>query len=103
MRYVYLLKLVGEDTYKIGVSSDVNKRIKQLQTGNSNEIILVSKFKSEFPFKVESSLHRMYGYLNVNGEWYSLDDKQVESFQKNCEMFEKNFKTLSDYENPFFK
>ena len=46
-RYVYLLG-TDDNRYKIGVSVDVERRIKQLQTGCSDKIFLVDKFLSKF-------------------------------------------------------
>ena len=42
-RYVYLLK-TDDNRYKIGVSVNVERRIKQLQTGCSDKIMIVDKF-----------------------------------------------------------
>lgn len=52
MAFVYLLGDSGHDnTFKIGVTrSGIEKRIKQLQTGNSNEIYLVDFFETKYPF-----------------------------------------------------
>lgn len=99
--FVYLLK-IPEGIYKIGVSKNVDKRIKQLQTGNTEEITLVEKFESNYPYKVESSLHRRYNYDNIKGEWFYLTDEQVNNFLSNCKMLENNFYTLDKMGNPFF-
>lgn len=98
-RYVYLLKAL--DTYKIGVTKNVEQRIKQLQTGNDTQIILVDKFLSEFPFKLESVLHRKYDINNVNGEWYYLSNEDVKNFQNDCLLIENNFKCLKEFDNPY--
>ena len=52
MPYVYLIGDAGQDnTFKIGMTrGDVNKRIKQLQTGNGEEIYLVNYYETEYPF-----------------------------------------------------
>lgn len=99
-RYVYLLK-TPENIYKIGVAKDVDKRIKSLQTGCSDKIELVDKFLSNYPFKIESTLHRKYYDLKVNGEWYYLTNENVSNFQKDCKLMEGNFKCLDDMENPY--
>lgn len=99
-RYVYLLK-TPENIYKIGVAKNIEKRIKQLQTGSADEIILVDKFLSEYPFKIESNLHRKYGTLKINGEWFYLNVENINNFQKDCSIMERNFKCLEKYENPY--
>ena len=47
--FVYLLKIQENGIYKIGVSKNVEKRVKQLQTGNTEQIYLVNKFHSNYP------------------------------------------------------
>ena len=44
MAYVYLLGDSGQDnSFKVGMTrGDINKRIKQLQTGNGEEIYIVN-------------------------------------------------------------
>jgi len=55
---VYLICDAKNNTYKIGVSKNVDKRLKQLQTGNSNDLHLVYKIRTEHPFILESMLHK---------------------------------------------
>lgn len=99
-RYVYILK-TSDDVYKIGVAKDVESRVRQLQTGSVEEITLVNKFLSEFPFKIESTLHRKYNRNRINGEWYYLTEENLNSFINDCEKIEKNFKCLVEAKNPF--
>ena len=99
-RYVYILK-TSDDVYKIGVAKDVESRVRQLQTGSVEEITLVNKFLSEFPFKIESTLHRKYNRNRINGEWYYLTEENRNSFINDCEKMEKNFKCLVEAKNPF--
>ena len=99
-RYVYILK-TSDDVYKIGVAKDVESRVRQLQTGSVEEITLVNKFLSEFPFKIESTLHRKYNSNRINGEWYYLTEENLNSFINDCEKMEKNFKCLVEAKNPF--
>ena len=99
-RYVYILK-TSDDVYKIGVAKDVESRVRQLQTGSVEEITLVNKFLSEFPFKIESTLHRKYNRNRINGEWYYLTEENLNSCINDCEKMEKNFKCLVEAKNPF--
>lgn len=101
--FVYILHAPELDAYKIGVSKDVDKRIKQLQTGNTCDILLVDKFLSNYPYKIESCLHRKYNMENVKGEWFHLSNEQVQSFKMDCIKYERNFMVLEEMDNPFFK
>lgn len=99
-KYVYILK-TSDNIYKIGVTKDVDKRIKQLQTGSTEKITLVDKFLSEYPFKLESYFHYKYKDNKVNGEWFYLSEENLNDFQKDCSSFEHNYKCLTKSGNPF--
>lgn len=99
---VYLLCDPSTESFKIGMTrGDVNKRIKELQTGNSCEIHLVKKFDTPIPSYIESSLHHYFFCKQVLNEWYKLDLKDIIDFEKKCMFYEDIARSLQD--NPFFK
>ena len=52
MGYVYLIgEIDNKGRYKIGSTKakDVNKRLKQLQTGNSSELFIKEYYETEHP------------------------------------------------------
>lgn len=78
--YVYMLE-VGEHI-KIGSTRDVENRIKQLQTGNPVEIeLLFSKKVFEAP-KHENILHGKFRSKRESGEWFRLDDSEIDQAVK---------------------
>lgn len=102
MKIVYLLQVGDIPQYKIGVTSgDVNKRVKQLQTGNSDKIIVVNVFKSDFNRKIESRLHKKYETKRLEGEWFQLNDEDVNNFINECQDFHDTFELLTKSGNPF--
>lgn len=101
--WVYLLKEDGDDSmYKIGVtkSETVDTRIKKLQTGNGNKIILINSFLSSKPFKLEKMMHSKYASNREEGEWFLMGKEDVNSFTDTCERFQRIIDSLDD--NPFF-
>lgn len=100
MGYVYLLLSISPDnveTHKIGITTrDPSIRIKELQTGNSNEIRCLRKYKTENYLKVEQSLHRKYSNqtTEAKNEWRTLTDKQVFSFIDDCKEADETIKFL---------
>ena len=53
--YIYLICDPANDTYKIGVTRDINSnRLKKLQTGNSTELHIVYIYKSTFIIIINS-------------------------------------------------
>ena len=101
MAFVYLLGDSGQDNiYKIGVTrGKIEKRIKQLQTGNANEIYLIDFYETKYPFFIERWLHIKFYPRQKIGEWFFLKDNEVFNFKKDCSIMEENAKSLKG--NPF--
>lgn len=105
---VYLKYCSQLDLYKIGVSKSSKKRNKALQTGNPYEIITKFTFQSKYPYKVETSLHREFksyktdvNDVKLKGEWFKLDNTQVNNFLMRCKTIESNIQILVDSGNHF--
>lgn len=105
MGYVYLLSewSKNDQHYKIGVTKgSVEARIKNLQTGNSNEIVLVQKYQTPNFNKVERWLHRVFRECRLEGEWFDLTDEQVRSFLTEAKKADNTINLLLN-ENPFYR
>lgn len=102
MGFVYLLCDSGQDNmFKIGVTkSTIEKRIKQLQTGNGSEIFLVDYYKTEHPFYLEKMLHKRFYSDKKLGEWFELECDKVNSFKDVCKQLEEIIEVMKD--NPYF-
>lgn len=98
VKYIYLLRTFDSDNtacFKIGYTkNDPKLRIKQLQTGNKEEIELICSFKSEFGTRLEANLKRMYKQYNAKGEWFYLPEDIVKDFLSICEKHEHNLNML---------
>ena len=94
MKKIYLLRVddgVDGVLYKIGITkNEVEKRVKQLQTGNGNIIEIVSVYESEYANKIETALHRGYFSNQKKGEWFSLSYFIEFNFINECKMIENN-------------
>lgn len=100
MGYVYLIKDPSNQTYKIGVTKDLKKRLLNLQTGNSTELQLMFYYHTPYPFKLEKLLHNKFKQYQYNNEWYELPEADVMNFQLYCMEINKIIISLKD--NPFF-
>ena len=107
-QYVYLIAEIEKDiiidtediAYKIGVTRQhKNKRLKQLSTGNSKDLKIIKEFKSEFAYKLESTLHRTFQDKKINKEFYALTKEDVDNFITICQKYENNFKILENFHN----
>lgn len=93
--YIYLICDPVADTYKIGrTNNDVQKRLKQLQTGCSSELFVKDFFETEYPVQLEGFLHRKYANKRQLNEWFKLDSFDIENFSSMCQHYEEIIKAL---------
>lgn len=106
--YVYIVKAGTKSTspIKIGVTDNVQNRIKQLQTGNPAEIFLVMHFECnsrEHAFNLEKTIHEILKGQRLFGEWFSVsktklmkmlnnmgDKEGLDSVVKSMDIFDKH-------------
>lgn len=87
--------------YKIGVSKNPQKRIRELKTGNSSPLKLVSSYETEIANKIEKILHRRFSHLSKEGEWFDLSISDDVNFINECEKIENNIIFLKNNGNLF--
>jgi hypothetical protein len=82
MGTVYLLgEFCDNGRFKIGITTKtVDVRLKQLQTGNSQELFIVNHYTSKNYRPIERYLHRKYCPDRAMGEWFSLSPEAVNNF-----------------------
>ena len=90
MKKIYLLQSEVNGLYKIGISKDPNKRVKELQTGSGEIIYLLHEYPSKYARKIEGAFHSSYSHVQKKGEWFDLDIFAVLDFLDICEKIEKN-------------
>lgn len=71
-KYVYIIK-AGQN-FKIGKTNNLEKRIKTIQTGNSNKIKLIRSYAIQDADLLERYLHVKFNRFKVRGEWFSKID-----------------------------
>lgn len=101
MRYIYLIKSLEDSYYKIGISKHPNKRLSQLQTGNSAELRLIDVYSTELASQIEGTLHRKYSHLHKNGEWFDGSIDIEVSFINECKQIEETLNMLKREGNVF--
>lgn len=76
--YIYILKQEGTNIIKIGVTNDLDKRLRSIQTGNPNKISIYHFEERNNAYKVESYLKKKFIKYKKEGEWYeNLDPLEV--------------------------
>ena len=94
---VYLIRATlhdGSYQYKVGVSKHVDKRLKQNKTSNPNGLELIKTFYSKYPYLVETALKNNFKLKQIEGEWFLLDELDVDVFVEKCQFYENNFEII---------
>lgn len=98
--FVYLIcaEFENRKLYKIGITRrSIEKRIKELKTGNCSSMYLVDYFDSKWGSKIESQVHIIYDSCRLSGEWFDLSNDDLLSFKENCKMIHDNLELLNSY------
>jgi Meiotically up-regulated gene 113 len=70
---LYLICDVTRTKVKVGFSSNPSRRLKQLQTGSSEELILIATCPGDR--RREIQLHQWLSPQRKRGEWFTWCDK----------------------------
>jgi hypothetical protein len=88
---VYIIQCESCPHYKIGITSRLPCRLHALSGACPYTLHVIGQFMMPSKTKsleVEKKLHRRYQDCNMRGEWFHLDDEQLEEikffFANNC-------------------
>ena len=88
--YIYIIKEGGSSYYKIGVSkSSTYARLKILQVGNPRKLEVILETAVSNYLELENELHKYYKDLNINGEWFILNEVLLKEIIKKIKAREK--------------
>ena len=77
--YVYLLFLKCAGYYKIGLSNNPDRRVwKEISPVLPEEPELICTIETEDMHSLEAGLHARFANKRANGEWFRLDNSDVE-------------------------
>jgi hypothetical protein len=96
---VYLISAEtnGKKLYKIGYTKrKVEERIREFKTGNTAVFSIIEVFNSKWGTKIEASLHRQFYTKKVGGEWFDLDENDLNNYLNLCEQLHNNFEIIEN-------
>lgn len=100
--YVYLIHGEGTGYCKIGRSKSVPSRMAQLAIQLPFRIDLIHTIACEGMVEIERALHRRFGSKRANGEWFQLDQKDIEWIKKRDKLYLRQVGWLEeDNSDPF--
>ncbi len=67
---------------KIGIASDVTKRVVALQTSSPTALTVINAWRHYDAERIERSLHRKFKEYRASGEWFQLPSAQIESLKR---------------------
>lgn len=75
--FIYVIGTIEKQ--KIGFSKDVGRRLRALQTGNSEKLVIHHSVQvpDEQARYVEKTIHHEYNYLRIKGEWFKMTPEQA--------------------------
>jgi len=90
--------VIQDDQYqiKIGVSEDITRRLRQLQTGNPRQLSIYKTYYCQKPYKMETLLKERLSPYRLKGEWFLISELSHDNLNSILSS------TYSDYENEFF-
>lgn len=77
MRAVYVIRDNTSGACKVGVATNVTRRLSGLQTGHASGLTLVVSWFFQDAAAVEAEVHRMLAPLRTKGEWFDVSPEQA--------------------------
>ena len=81
--FIYIIQAEGDPGYyKIGISCDIETRLKKLQPGNWRKLKLIYHDITKNVSDVERSIHERFKTKRLASEWFKLTDEEVEKIKE---------------------
>ena len=78
IRSLYLIHNTIQNSLKIGVSADPQKRLRSLQTSTGDYLTLIFNIKGKA--HLEKQLHKEFADIRLASEWFKFDKRIIERF-----------------------
>lgn len=79
--YVYILQVEGQPYYKIGCATNPLVRMRELQCASPRPMMLIHTIRAENMCKLERQFHLHYQDKRVQGEWFSLSQRDINALR----------------------
>ena len=96
MKSIYVIVNENNNSFKIGCSKNPQKRIKQLQTGNSDVLTLFYERSTNYYSKIERLLHIDYQNYRLEGEWFDISCLSFLDIDDRISKYDKMFFNIKD-------
>ncbi len=102
-KYIYLIRDEFTGYVKIGIGVNPNIRLKQLQTGNPNELTVCYKYLTSYYSIIERILHRQFNLesVRIDSEWFDLTLIDIINIDIWIKKYESNLRFIEKSKNDF--
>jgi hypothetical protein len=83
---VYVIRSGESNLYKIGRTTNLERRLRQLQTINANPLSVWKIINCPDAIAMETQLHQKFKHCRVQGEWFSLDENCLKEIERIAEI-----------------
>jgi len=100
--YLILADTDGIGQWKVGITTDINKRLQTLKVANPNISHVETIYEidnREIAYMVETLVKKRFKQYKINGEWFSYDCLNKQIFLDICEKYEYNAITHQQIQN----
>lgn len=88
--YIYFLNIVGTNKYKIGVSTNPKRRLRDISSYIPFELKLLSIHKLNTPYEIEQDFINLYSDNLIKNEWFEFDLNTVKKIMISLHNLEYN-------------
>lgn len=96
---IYVIR-AGNSLCKIGKATDIDQRLRAIQTGNHEAVELVLSQHTRWFGLVEKTLHRHFASKHIRGEWYDLDNSDIAAIPSLMEREQKDIARHRPHDYP---
>jgi len=83
--YLYIIH-ASDNIYKIGITTDVRRRLAELQTGNPYQLTVYLGYEFSNAAHIEKVLHDKLGDRRMSGEWFKMSAHELEEVVQVCRL-----------------
>tara|TARA_R110002153_G_scaffold13130_6_gene49088 strand:+ start:583 stop:1140 length:558 start_codon:yes stop_codon:yes gene_type:complete len=82
---IYVLKIENKDLYKIGVSQNVNRRLRDISNSMPFNVSIELNKSVEDAYGLENILHNEFKNKYIKNEWFNLNVNDLHKIMKICQ------------------
>jgi hypothetical protein len=86
---IYIFKMGELGVYKIGVSQNIHRRLRDINAANHFTVLLMFSLSVMNAYDLEDKIHKTYEFSALQNEWFALSENDVEDVIKTITQWQK--------------